>query len=270
MSLALAYLDGAGAILRRDIALFASYRMRLLSQVLGIVFSLTLFYYLSRIVSVRVFPSPDAYFAFVVVGLIVLRVLTSSFQTTAGTLRHELVAGTFERMVVSPFGAVAGVLSLLVFPFLLTLTLGVLSLALGAIVFGLEIQWGTAPLAVPVAVLGTMSFAPFALVIAAIALLFKQAAGATGVLLALISLVAGLYFPVAVLPDWIEWASEVQPFTPAVELLRHLLVGTEMAEPAGRALVKLAAFAAVLTPPAIWMVSRAIRICRRRATITEY
>ena len=60
---------------------------------------------------------------------------------------------------------------------------------------------------------------------------FKRAPG-IGFLLAGIALVSGLYFPVDLLPSWMRWLSEVQPFTPAVNLLRHVLVGLPMPDPA--------------------------------------
>lgn len=270
MSTTRSYLEGAAGVLRRDAVVFISYRFRLVSQLFTVIFSLTLFYYLSRIISVEAFPSPNAYFGYVVVGIAILGVLTSAFQTSAMSVRQELVAGTFERMVVSPFGAVAGVVSLLLFPFLLALALGTVSILLAAFVFGVKIQWDTAGLALPVAVLGALSFVPFGLAISAAALVFKQAAGLTAFLLAGITLVAGLYFPVSLLPDWIQWASSVQPFTPAVGVLRHLLLGTPMDESVGLALGKLAAFAIVLGPLSLWLVKRAVQTSRRHATITEY
>ncbi len=53
------------------------------------------------------------------------------------------------------------------------------------------------------------------------------------------SLVAGLYFPVALLPQWIRWASDVQPLAPATELLRWALVGQPLTDPGGVLVLKL-------------------------------
>ena len=66
------------------------------------------------------------------------------------------------------------------------------------------------------------------MMLAAIVLLVKQTNAGAGLVVTGISLVAGLYFPVSLLPDWIQWASNVQPFTPAVDLLRYLLIGTPL------------------------------------------
>jgi ABC-2 type transport system permease protein len=94
-------------------------------------------------------------------------------------------------------------------------------------------------------------------------------AGATFVVAGL-SLVAGLYFPTSLLPDWIRWLSDVQPFTPAAELLRHLLLGTEMSGSALVALLKLIGFAAVMLPVAAIVLRTSVQRSRRTGTITEY
>ena len=270
MSLALRYGAAALGIVRRDLAVFASYRLRFASQVASTLFTLLLFYYVSRLVRVSMFPSPDDYFAFAVVGLVIFGVLTSTLSAAPATLRQELVAGTFERLVVSPFGAVAGVLAMLIFPFAYAMVQGTVTLLLATLIFGLPLEWPSAALAVPVALLGVLAFLPFGIVIAAAVVVLKQAMAAGGFLVAGISVIAGLYFPVALLPGWIEWASEVQPFTPAVELLRYLLVGAPLQASPWVEVAKLALFAAVLIPPSVWLVHRSIQVGRRRATITEY
>jgi ABC-2 type transport system permease protein len=270
MSLTLRYGSAALGILRRDAAIFVSYRLRVVSQLASTLFVLLLFYYLSRLVRVDMFPSADDYFAFAAVGVVIFGVLTSTLAAAPATLRQELVAGTFERLVVSPFGAVAGVLSMLLFPFAYAIVHGVVSLLLAALVFGLPLEWPSAALALPVALLGVLAFLPFGVLIAAAVVVLKQAMAAGNFLVAGISVVAGLYFPVALLPGWIEWASEVQPFTPAVDLLRNLLVGTPLESSAWGEVAKLALFAAALIPPSVWLLHQAVRIGRQRATITEY
>jgi ABC-type multidrug transport system permease subunit len=73
-----------------------------------------------------------------------------------------------------------------------------------------------------------------------------------------------------VLPTWIRWASEVQPFTPATDLLRHLLVNTPLVHPAGVELLKLVGFAAILLPLGVVLLRASIRYGQRSGTIVEY
>jgi ABC-type multidrug transport system permease subunit len=270
MSLALRYGSAALGILRRDAAVFVSYRLRFVAQIASTLFTLLIFYYVSKLVRVQMFPSPEDYFAFATVGLVIFGVLTSTLSAAPASLRQELVAGTFERLVVSPFGAVAGILSMLLFPFAYAVVHGIVSLLLAALLFGLPLEWPSAALALPVALLGVLAFLPFGILIAAAVVVLKQAMAAGSFLVAGISLVAGLYFPVTLLPAWIQWAADVQPFTAAVDLLRHLLVGTPLQSSVWTQVAKLALFAVALIPLAVWLLRKAVDVGRRRATIIEY
>ena len=264
-----ALIGAASAIFKRDLLLFASYRGRVLTTLFSTAVTLTLFYYISRLVTARSVGSPDEYYAFVVVGLIIFGVLTSTLSTPIATVRAELQAGTFERMVLSPFGAVRSIASLLLFPLTLSMAIGVLSLVFAGTVFGLDLRWSTASLALPAAALGALAFAPFGLAMAAAVVVFKQTnAGATFVITG-ITLLAGIYFPVTLLPDWIEWASQVQPFTPAIDLLRNLLVGTPLRHAAGAEVAKLVGFAAITLPLSLALLRAAVEYSRRKGTIIE-
>jgi ABC-2 type transport system permease protein len=88
--------------------------------------------------------------------------------------------------------------------------------------------------------------------------------------LAGISIVSGAYFPPEVLPGWLSWTYDVQPFSPSIELTRHVLIGQDMSQPVGLALAKLAGSAVVLLPLALWVLAAALSRARRRGTLLEY
>lgn len=264
------YVRASRAVVRRDLQVALSYRLPFFTAALSSFFSLTLFYYISRLVKVSAFQTADQYYAYAVIGLVILQVLQSTLHTPPMTMRQELVQGTFERIVVSPFGPVGTVMSMMIYPFVYALVMAMVMVGFAGIVFGISVEWTTLPLAVPTAVLATAAFAPFGLMILALVLVSKQAMGGTTWVIAGIALVAGLYFPVDLLPGWIQWASDVQPFTPAVELLRNVIVGTDMDHAAWVDLVKLVGFATVLLPPAVLLVDRAVSFSRRKGTLTEY
>jgi len=82
--------------------------------------------------------------------------------------------------------------------------------------------------------------------------------------------VAGLYFPVALLPAGIRWVSEVQPFTPAVDLLRHTLIALPLDGSPLTDALRLALFSVVLLPLSIVALAGALGHARRRGTVGEY
>lgn len=255
------------AVARRDLLVLVSYRSTFYSRPAGMVFTLTLFYYVSRLVSVEEFDGPDAYFAYVAVGLVIFGLIRSTLDVPR-LVRDELVGGTFERLELSAAGATTGVAAMLVVPFLYALFLAVVTLVSGALLFGLDVQWGTAWLGLGIGLLSAIAFAPFALSFCAITIAYKQSPG-QGAVLPVLSLVSGLYFPVELLPGWLEWLSNVQPLTPAVDLMRHVILGSPLQDAAGLELLRLVGFAVVGMPLGVLAVSRARRFSRVRGTVLE-
>jgi ABC-2 type transport system permease protein len=261
---------GAAGLLRRDAAIFVSYRARLFLRLTTGFVSVCLFYYISRLVSVSHFDSPDAYFAFVVVGIAITEVVISTLGALPARIGQELYTGTFERLVLSPFGAVAGIVSMTIFPLMLAYLTATTSIAFAAIVFRMDLHWSTVPLALPVAALASLAFIPFALLVCAAMMVFKQATSLAGLITTGLSFIGGFLFPVALLPGWIQWTSEIQPFTPAVEVLRHLLVNTPMTQSTPIAIAKLAAFTVGLLPVALLTLKACVRYAQKKGTVTEY
>lgn len=256
-------------IIRRDAILFATYRSQLVAQFLGPLFSITLFYYISHLVTAKSIHSPGGYFGFVIVGLVIVQILTVSLGVMPVTVRQELISGTIERFLVSAHGPINGIIGTMLFPLINALLSGTLMLTLAAVIFGLPLA-STAALAIPVALLGTLAFMPFAFLLVSLVMAFKQASSATQFIVAGVAIVGGLYFPTTVLPGWIRWASDAQPFTPATDLLRHLLIDTPLIHPAAVELLKLVGFCIVLIPAGMMVMRGAIRYGQRSGTIAEY
>ena len=263
------WLDAMWAIMRRDAILFVSYRTQFVSQFLGPLFSLIVFYYISKLLTNTTIESPGGYFGYVVIGLAIIQILTISLGVMPVTIRQELVSGTIERFLVSAYGPINGIFGTMMFPLANAFVSGTLTLVFAAVIFGLPLAT-TAVLAIPVALLGTFAFMPFALALVAMVIAFKQVSSASQFLVTAVAIVGGLYFPIALLPDWISWASEIQPFTPATDLLRHLLVDTPLQDSALVELGKLVAFIIVLFPVAVYGLRAAIRYGQRSGTIAEY
>lgn len=257
------------AVMRRDLYVYMSYRTRIVSQLLTALFSLTLFYYVSKLVHVSGFGSPQSYFGFVVVGIALVSIMYSCFSIPE-LVRQELIAGTFDRLLLSPFGAVRSVIAMTIFPLLYSFVIAAFTLGLACAIFGLQLHWSTVPLSVPAMGLALFAFLPFGLLFAALTVSIKQGAIGTSWVIALISIIGGLYFPITLLPHWVQTAAKLQPFTPATEVLRHLLVDSPQSTSIGSALIRLLAFAAVLLPGSIFALSSAIRLGQRRGTIIEY
>lgn len=268
MSLVRGYLDAAAASAKRDVAIFLSYRTRLVSQMLTMLGMMTMFFYVSKLVRPGAVGPNGRYFAFVVVGIVTLAILQAAMNLSQ-MVRMELLAGTFERILLSPLGPLGGVVSLAIFPVCYSIATAGVMLVVAKVMFGFPVLvWGI-PAALAVAGLAAVAFVGIGLLFVAGLLAFKSGMGASWVLGAM-SLAGGVYFPLRLLPGWMSWVSQVQPFTPALELLRHLLLGMPSTESVWADIGRLAGFGFALVPLSAAVLWQAVKLSRRRGTLMEY
>jgi ABC-2 type transport system permease protein len=257
-------------IVLRDLRILLSYRFRWITILLGPAVFVVLFYYVSRLVVVPSVGSSDGYFSFVITGMAGLAVLTATVSEASNAIRNEQIAGTLERLATSAFGPLRACIAMLAYPVLQAIVVAIVTVLLAIVIGDLRPSVGELLLAVPALMLVALAFAPLGLFAVALTFVLRQTTTGVTVLITLFSVVAGVYFPVSLLPDWIEWTSDLQPFTPAVGILRHLLSTAPLKGSFWGDALRLAAFTVVLMPLSFLALRAALARARRRGTMTEY
>ena len=102
-------------------------------------------------------------------------------------------------------------------------------------------------------------------------LISKQAGNIGNLVVIGLSLSGGVYYPPELMPALdAAGSARCSPSRPALELLRHLLIDAPTEGSPALDALRLALFAAVMTPVSYWVLRAAVRTCRRRGTLTEY
>jgi lipooligosaccharide transport system permease protein len=123
-----------------------------------------------------------------------------------------------------------------------------------ALVFGLDPAWGM--LAVPfIAFIAGLGWACFGISIAGFASSFENFNYVVSAVLTPLFLVAGTFFPLTGLPDWVQIVANLNPLHHCVELVRHAAFGFEGWTDLAR-VGALVAFALVLWRVAIHAMTR--------------
>ena len=83
-------------------------------------------------------------------------------------------------------------------------------------------------------------------------------------------MLAGVYYPISVLPDWLEPLSRALPLTYALDAMRlTMLQGSSLYEVRSD-IVALAAFTVVLTPVALFVFRLALRRAKMEGSLIQY
>lgn len=217
------------AFLRRDFLTALSYRVYFVSDVLGLFSQALLFYFVSEMIDTSELPryggSPTTYLEFVVVGVAVGVFVQFALTRVAAALRQEQLQGTLESMLVTPTAPGTIQLGSVVFDLVYVPVRTVVFLGAMSAVFGLGFEAsGVLP-----ALLVLLAFIPFVwglgVVGAAAILTIRRGNGVAAIAGGLLALFSGAYFPLTLLPAWLEQAAEWNPIAVALDGLRSSLLG---------------------------------------------
>ncbi|SOD84788.1 ABC transporter permease [Streptomyces sp. Ag109_G2-15] len=167
------------------------------------------------------------YVAYLVPGILFLTMSMTSLGTavSVATDMTEGIMARFRTMAISRASVLIGHVIGSVIQTLMSLVL----------VLGIGLAIGFRPDATPVewiAVAGLLALASLALtwIAVGIGLVSPNAEGASnlGTPLTMLPFLSSAFVPVHLMPGWFRWFAEYQPFSPTIETLRGLLLGSEI------------------------------------------
>ncbi len=194
--------------------------------------------------------------AFIVVGGVLWNYVGAVVWSVGFSLRRELWQGTLESNWLAPVPRWLLVVGRSSFSTAITTVKSLIILAvLGALFdFSLAANLGAA---VVVLALTLSALYGIGFCFAAVALLMKEPGGLANVVEFVLSLLAGVAYPIAVLPPALQVAARALPLAYGVDALRGVLLGTPTFLPLGTELAVLAGLA-VLYPLAGYAVFLAV------------
>jgi ABC-2 type transport system permease protein len=262
------------AFLKRDVSLAVSYRLSFLLQIFSIFFSVASFYFLSRLFGSALVPQLEQYggdyFSFVLIGLAFSGYLSLSLSSFASSIREGQTTGTLEIMLLSPTRLNSILVSSSLWPYLFTTINVILYLILGILIFGFNVSQANFLTAVVVLFLSIASFSGIGILSAAVVLVIKKGDPIAWVFGGLSSLLAGVYYPISVLPDWLSPLSRILPMTYALDAMRLAMLKGYSLYDIRVDLLVLLGFTLVLVPIAFITFRAALKRAKRDGSLIQY
>lgn len=262
------------AFIKRDFSRDVSYRLSFVMQLGGIFFNIAIFYFMSRLFGSAVAPQLEAYggdyFSFVLIGLAFTGFMGLSLSNFAESIREGQVMGTLEMMLLSPTRLSAILISSSLWAYIQTFIRVIVYLVVGVLVFGANLNNSNYGAALLILVLSILSFSGIGILSAAMVLLVKKGDPVAWLLGSASSLLAGVYYPISVLPSWLEPISKVLPLTYALNSIRlAMLQGAPLADLRNDIFV-LIGFVVVLTPISFFVFRAALKRAKKDGSLIQY
>ena len=260
------------AFFLRDLRIEVSYKAGFAGRVVSALFSVALLYFLARVFRNSTASSLEgyggSYFSFAVLGLAFLAYMTLGIGGIASSIRDSQMAGTLELMVLSPtrLSAVLVASSLPAYVFAL---LSVLVYLGAGSALGIDLSGANVPFALLSLLVATASFVALGLFAAGLVFLTKRGNPVAWAIRSASVVLAGVFYPVDVLPGTLRAIGQILPLTHALELMRRSLLNGEGAAELWQELAALAALVIVLLPLGLAACRLAVRIARTDGSLTH-
>ncbi len=257
-------------LMRRDYLVSRSYRLSLLLDAVVGVLNLLIFFFISRTFTSD--PAADlagapSYFAFAAVGVALSLVVTGASARVALRMREEQLTGTLEALAAQPVTSIEMSLGLAGFHFVFAMGRATLYLVVADIWLGLDFSRAHWPGFILVLLATAVVMLSIGIVLAALVLLFRRAQALIGLATLALTLLGGAYFPITVLPGWLEPLARVVPTRFAYDGMRGALF---RGEDWGAPTLVLIGFGALGLPAAVLLFDLSLRLARRRGSLALY
>ncbi len=268
-------------LLRKSLAFFikdfltsVSYRMAFFGQLVFTFLTIAAFYFLSKLFQgariEMLAPYGGQYFPFVLVGVALSSYLGVAMRSFSDNIRTAQVLGTLEAMVATPTPISQIVMMSTIFSFASTSLRVVMTLVLGAVVFGVEFQHANWPGAMLVLLLTIISFSFLGIFSAGIVLAFKRGDPSSFLVQGLSFLIGGVYYPISVLPEWAQDLAKLLPITHALHAMRRLLLQDARLSELTDSLLGLFLFCCIAAPLSLGTFLSAVRKVKKEGSLSHF
>jgi ABC-2 type transport system permease protein len=261
------------AFLERGFRQAASYRLNFLGNYLGTLLTVVFLYVLAQFYGEArpqaLAPYGD-YFTFLLIGGAFARFLSLGLRHFGRELEHELATGTIEPIMVTATPPALALLGPSLWIFCEGAVLAGLQLAVGAWFFGADFSRANWPAALAIGALALGALGAWGVISAAFVLAFKRAEPLGWLVDVTLFMLAGVYFPVAIIPPALRVFAYLLPLSYALEALRFALMrGAGLGDLWWYALVLLG-FNVVLVPGSVLALRYALERVKREGSLGHY
>ena len=209
------------------------------------------------------------YFAFVLIGLALNPYFDLGLSGFARAIRQAQTTGTLEAMMMTPTPVSLLVIGSAVWSYTFVTIQVVIYLLLG-MWLGVDLSNANLAAAFVGLLISIVAFASIGIMAASIIMVIKRGDPITAIISNVAALVGGVYYPLEILPDWLQPLAQLVPLTYALRVMRlALLNGATWAELRSD-FFALILFCVILLPLALIIFRLAVDWSRRDGSLSHY
>lgn len=262
------------AFLSRDFQIEKSYRLSFIMRFTGIFLSTTTFFFIAKMFGKNMSPYLKTYggnyFSFVLIGIAFSGFLSVGLGSFSKSINDAQAQGTLEAMLVTPTKLTSIITFSSLWNILFTSINVIIYLVLGTLIFDADFSKANLPAALLILAITIILFSAIGVISASFTILFKRGDPVNWLFSSVSSLMGGTFFPIAVMPAWLQKIAYLFPLFYALKAMREALLLGHSFKALSLDILVLFLMTAAILPLSIGIFSYAVKQAKIDGSLGTY
>lgn len=257
----------------RDFYISISYKFQFCFQLLQIFFAVLSIYFVGKMLtavpeSVKLYGGN--YFSFALVGLALNSYLRAGLVTITNDIRQSMNLGTLEAVCVTPVSHLLFLLYSSVWQFVFETFKVVCYFLIGILVFGARFTNCNLPGVILLLFITVPIFMMLGIISSSLIILLKRGDPVYWIFSSIGSILAGMLFPVTVMPVWLQRIANLLPLTHALEGMRLLIIKGQKISEVSHHIYTLLIFFVIFVPATCLTNKVCMKLARKNGSFSTH
>lgn len=262
------------AFIKKSLLVQWSYRLAICLGILGTFGTLLIFYFIDSLFGSKIVPhlAPYGvnYFSYALLGIALSGFFGTSLGKVAHQINHEQAVGTLEALLVTPTGIGTLVAAMIASDLLYAFVEFGIYIIAGIFLFRIDFSNVNILSALVIAVLSIISFNSLSIISAGFIIVLKKGDPVSWLISTGFELLGGVYFPITVLPNWLQGISHLFPITYCIRSMELAVYKGFSLRQLYPDVLALGFFSLFLFPAGSLVLKCAVNQARKAGSLIEY
>lgn len=259
--------------IKRGWVTLTSYKIDFALKYLGLFVNVTIFYFLSKMMQSTANPYLSKYggdyTAFILIGVTFHSFMSTAMQSFSSSIMREQTAGTLEFLLMSKTRLSEILIFSALWNFILVLINSSVIFVFAILIFRIHFA-ANVLLTFLILILTILAFSGIGMMSAGMIIAFKQGDPIDWIFSIATGLLSGVFFPIKVLPEFLQKFAMLLPTTHALEALRSALLNNATFSDVSREIFILLLFFIITIPTGIGLFYWGFNKARKEGTLVQY
>jgi len=262
------------AFLKKDFLMESSYSLSFLFNFFGILTSMLSYFFIDKLFGSRMVPHLEEfgvnYFSYVLLSMAFFGYVGIGLGSFSERIRSEQIQGTLETVLLTPTSVSTILFSLSLWNLVLATIDMVVYILFAIFLFKISFANMNILSTLIIFLLTIISFSSLGILSACFIMVFKRGNPISWIVASVEGLIGGVYFPITVLPGWLQFLAKFFPITYAIRSIELAVYKGYSVTQLSKEICFLFIFSVVLLPLSLAAFKYSLKKARKDGTLAQY